>query len=61
LTFANYASEIDDPENYKAQLGQLYKTFDDELENFSDVEDIGSGLAAAGDILAYNILTLSTF
>lgn len=54
LTFANYASEIKD-ENYKAQLGQLYKTFDDELENFSDVEDIGSGLAAAGEILAYNI------
>jgi hypothetical protein len=43
LTFANYASEIKD-ENYKAQLGQLYKTFDYELENFSDVEDIGSGL-----------------
>ena len=54
LTFANYASEIKD-ENYKAQLGQLYKTFDYELENFSDVEDIGSGLAAAGEILAYNI------
>jgi hypothetical protein len=54
LTFANYASEIKD-ENYKAQLGQLYNTFDDELENFSDVEDIGSGLAAAGEILAYNI------
>jgi hypothetical protein len=54
LTFANYASEIKD-ENYKAQLGRLYKTFDDELENFSDVEDIGSGLAAAGEILAYNI------
>jgi hypothetical protein len=54
LTFANYASEIKD-ENYKAQLGRLYNTFDDELENFSDVEDIGSGLAAAGEILAYNI------
>jgi hypothetical protein len=54
LTFANYASEIKD-ENYKAQLGQLYNTFDDELENFSDVNDIGSGLAAAGEILAYNI------
>lgn len=54
LTFANYASEIKD-EKYKQQLGQLYKTFDDELENFSDVEDIGSGLAAAGEILAYNI------
>ena len=54
LTFANYASEIKD-ENYKAQLGQLYNTFDDELENFSDVEDIGSGLMAAGEILAYNI------
>jgi hypothetical protein len=54
LTFANYASEIKD-ENYKAQLGQLYNTFDYELENFSDVEDIGSGLAAAGEILAYNI------
>jgi hypothetical protein len=33
LTFANYASEINDPE-YKAQLGRLYKTFDYELENF---------------------------
>jgi hypothetical protein len=54
LTFANYASEIKD-ENYKAQLGQLYNTFDYELENFSDVEDIGSGLAAAGEILTYNI------
>jgi hypothetical protein len=54
LTFANYASEIKD-ENYKAQLGRLYNTFDYELENFSDVEDIGSGLAAAGEILAYNI------
>jgi hypothetical protein len=54
LTFANYASEIEDSE-YKEKLGQLYKTFDYELENFSDVEDIGSGLAAAGEILAYNI------
>jgi len=54
LTFANYASGIKD-EKYKQQLGQLYKTFDDELENFSDVEGIGSGLAAAGEILAYNI------
>jgi hypothetical protein len=54
LTFANYASEIEDPE-YKAQLGQLYNTFDNELENFADVEGVGSGLMAAGEILAYNI------
>jgi hypothetical protein len=54
LTFANYASEIKD-ENYKAQLGQLYNTFDNELENFADVEGVGSGLMAAGEILAYNI------
>jgi hypothetical protein len=33
LTFANYASEIDDPE-YKEKLGRLYSTFDDELESF---------------------------
>lgn len=54
LTFANYASEIDDPE-FKEKLGRLYTTFDDELESFSDVKDVGSGLMAAGEILAYNI------
>jgi hypothetical protein len=54
LTFANYASEIDDPE-YKEKLGRLYSTFDNELENFADVEGVGSGLMAAGEILAYNI------
>jgi hypothetical protein len=54
LTFANYASEIDDPE-YKEKLGRLYNTFDNELENFADVEGVGSGLMAAGEILAYNI------
>ena len=54
VTFANYASEIEDPE-YKAQLGRLYNTFDNELENFADVEGVGSGLMAAGEILAYNI------
>lgn len=54
LTFANYASEIEDPE-YKEKLGRLYNTFDDELESFSDVKDVGSGLMAAGEILAYNI------
>jgi hypothetical protein len=54
LTFANYASEINDPE-YKEQLGRLYNTFDNELENFADVGGVGSGLMAAGEILAYNI------
>lgn len=55
--FINYVESLKD-EEYKARLGQIYKTVDDELENFYADESIGfkEQAGAVGDYLFYNIV-----
>ena len=57
--FINYIESLgEERAEYKNNLGQIYKTVDDELENFYADESIGfkEQAGAVGDYLFYNIV-----